>query len=80
MPVIPYMAAIIWLASVSNLPTFTLPTYFVANSSTTGAIIRQGKHHSAQKSTSTGIFDLSLLAQNLCQLMLLHDSLLLILL
>src|SRR5262245_41522019 len=33
---------------------FSLPSYSFANSSRIGAIILQGPHHSAQKSTSTG--------------------------
>src|SRR5687767_7712376 len=37
----------------------TFPLYSVASSSRTGAIILQGPHHSAQKSTSTGSAELS---------------------
>src|SRR5436853_177535 len=40
-----------------TLPTFTLPSYSLATSSRIGAIILQGPHHSAQKSTSTGVDD-----------------------
>src|SRR6516162_7106400 len=40
------------------LPTFTLPAYLVASSSTAGAIIRHGAHQGAQKSTKTGTFEL----------------------
>src|SRR5271157_4490113 len=42
------------LESTSSLPTFTLPAYSVATTSIVGAICRQGPHHAAQKSTSTG--------------------------
>src|SRR5882762_9457782 len=45
------------LRSTSILPTFTLPKYSVASSSTMGAIARQGPHQVAQKSTSTGLSD-----------------------
>ncbi len=40
-----------------TLPIFTLPSYSAASSSSTGAIILQGPHHSAQKSTTTGVVD-----------------------
>src|SRR6185503_4496130 len=40
-----------------TLPTFTLPSYSLASSSRIGAIILQGPHHSAQKSTRTGVVD-----------------------
>src|SRR5690348_7000911 len=43
------------LLSVSTLPTFTFPAYALASLSIVGASIRQGMHHSAQKSTSTGV-------------------------
>src|SRR5690554_5098833 len=39
------------LLSVSTFPTLTLPAYSSAISSIVGASIRQGMHHSAQKST-----------------------------
>src|SRR5690348_4767144 len=42
------------LASMSILRTLTRPSYSVASSSTIGAIILQGLHHAAQKSTRTG--------------------------
>src|SRR5438309_5158301 len=45
--------------STSILPTFTLPWYSVASSSTIGAIARQGPHQVAQKSTRTGLSDFS---------------------
>src|SRR3954467_9594018 len=40
-----------------TLPILTLPSYSPASSSSTGAIILQGPHHSAQKSTTTGVDD-----------------------
>src|SRR5690349_3334597 len=50
----------VWpLSSTFILPTFALPAYSVAITSIVGAIIRQGPHHSAQKSTSTGSGELS---------------------
>src|SRR3984885_5470078 len=39
------------------LATVTLPPNSLASSSSAGAIIRQGPHHSAQKSTTTGSLD-----------------------
>src|SRR5687767_877240 len=39
--------------------TLSLPWYEAATSSRIGAIILQGPHHSAQKSTSTGSLDFS---------------------
>src|ERR1041385_3815298 len=41
-----------------TLAILTLPSYSPASSSSTGAIILQGPHHSAQKSTTTGVVDL----------------------
>src|ERR1700747_1082961 len=45
------------LRSTSILPTFTLPWYSGASSSTMGASARQGPHQVAQKSISTGLSD-----------------------
>src|SRR5580700_732209 len=45
------------LRSTSILPTFTLPWYSVASSSTMGAMARQGPHQVAQKSIRTGLSD-----------------------
>src|ERR1035437_3513351 len=42
------------LSSMFSLAMFSLPACSVAISSSTGAIILHGPHHSAQKSTSTG--------------------------
>jgi len=44
--------------SVLTFPIFTLPAYSPASSSSMGAIILHGPHHSAQKSTTTGVADL----------------------
>src|SRR6202012_1659769 len=46
------------LLSTFTLPTTALPLYSLAISSTTGPTIRHGPHHSAQKSTKTGLSDL----------------------
>src|SRR6478672_10212634 len=42
-----------------SLTILTLPWSSLAISSSAGAICRQGPHHSAQKSTTTGVEDLS---------------------
>src|SRR5690606_16694898 len=49
------LAGVVGLAATSFLPTFTLPEYTSQISSTRGAIILQGPHQAAQKSTSTGM-------------------------
>src|SRR4030095_14021473 len=41
-----------------SFATVSLPWYVLATSSSTGANILQGPHHSAQKSTRTGFEDL----------------------
>ena len=46
-------------SSTFNLPITALPSSSVATASTCGAIMRHGPHHSAQKSTSTGVDDFS---------------------
>src|SRR6266516_7185513 len=51
----PYCVAIDGDSSMLTLPTLTFPSYSLASSSRIGAIILQGPHHSAQKSTSTGV-------------------------
>src|SRR5215813_1770246 len=50
----PYLAAVCGFSSTLSLTIFTLPLSVPAISSSAGAIIRQGPHHSAQKSTTTG--------------------------
>src|SRR5205814_351818 len=47
------------LPSVSHLPTSRRPWYLAAMASTWGAMVRQGGHHTAVKSTSTGTGDAS---------------------
>src|ERR1700743_181059 len=46
------------LLSTFTLPTIALPLYSFAISSTAGPTIRHRPHHSAQKSTKTGLSDL----------------------
>src|SRR5207253_9140466 len=55
MPRILKRAAVEPLASTSSLPTLTRPLYSSAIESMVGARARQGAHHAAQKSTSTGV-------------------------
>src|SRR5207247_172404 len=55
MPRILKRAAVEPLASTSSLPTLTRPLYSSAIESMGGARARQGAHHAAQKSTSTGV-------------------------
>src|SRR4051812_32922458 len=54
MPRMPYFFGVAGLWSMLILAIFSLPSRFCAISSKAGAIILQGPHHSAQKSTSTG--------------------------
>src|SRR5690606_22675559 len=54
---IPYFTEISGLLSTFTFPTTAFPSYSVAISSTTGPTMRQGPHHSAQKSISTGLSD-----------------------
>ena len=55
MPWIPNVAEMPGLASVSTLARTTLPSRAAAAFSSTGVSARQGAHHSAQKSTTTGM-------------------------
>src|SRR2546425_11523413 len=57
MPLIPYRCEMDGLSSTFNLTTRALSAYFSATASTVGASMRQGAHHAAQKSTSTGRSD-----------------------
>src|SRR5439155_1885413 len=50
----PYLAAVFGLSSTLSLTILTLLPSEPAISSSAGAIMRQGPHHSAQKSTTTG--------------------------
>ena len=52
------------LASVFTLTTRALPARCCAAVSTSGAIMRHGPHHGAQKSTTTGIDDVEIAASN----------------
>ena len=51
----PKRAASAWLASVSSLARRTCGSSMPAACAKAGAIVRQGPHHGAQKSTSTGM-------------------------
>src|SRR5579871_4345692 len=53
----PYLEAVRGFSSTLSLTIFTLPLSEPAISSSAGAIIRQGPHHSAQKSTTTAPSD-----------------------
>src|SRR6202163_971559 len=55
----PYFCAVAGLSSTLSLTIFTLSPSEPAISSSAGAIILQGPHHSAQKSTTTGPVALS---------------------
>src|SRR3954469_8810935 len=50
----PYLAAVFGFSSTLSLTILTLSPSCPAISSSAGAIMRQGPHHSAQKSTTTG--------------------------
>jgi len=50
----PKRAASAWLASVSSLARRTCGSSMLAACAKAGAIVRQGPHQGAQKSTSTG--------------------------
>src|SRR5664279_6404122 len=56
-PRMPYLPGVDGLASMSSFAIVILPSYCLAISSRTGANILQGPHHSAQKSTRTGLPD-----------------------
>src|SRR5512139_3924710 len=55
MPMMPNCMMISGFLSASHLTTFTLPSHSVDNCPTIGSIILQGPHHTAVKSTSTGM-------------------------
>src|SRR5215217_322745 len=55
----PYFDAVFGLSSTLSFTILTLSPIAPAISSSAGAIMRQGPHHSAQKSTTTGPFALS---------------------
>src|SRR5476649_1706306 len=54
MPRTPYLVGTCGFSSMFSLAMVTLSPNSVDSSSSAGAIMRQGPHHSAQKSTSTG--------------------------
>src|SRR5438067_3481424 len=54
MPVTPNCCGVSWFSSTFNLTILSLPDCSTAISSSTGATMRHGPHHSAQKSTRTG--------------------------
>src|SRR5476651_923589 len=54
MPRTPYLVGTCGFSSMFSLAMVILSPSSVASSSSDGAIMRQGPHHSAQKSTSTG--------------------------
>src|ERR1700677_3963877 len=54
----PYLLATPGFSSTLSLAIFTLPFISVAISSSAGPIMRHGPHHSAQKSTTTGSWEL----------------------
>ena len=53
----PYFIVMSSFSSTSHLPMTTRPSYSAASSSMIGATMRQGPHHSAQKSMTTGFSD-----------------------
>src|SRR4051794_38986202 len=54
-PITPYLTGVFGFASTSSLAMVSLPAYSSAICSSTGAIVLQGPHQSAQKSTRTGV-------------------------
>src|ERR1700754_1757986 len=58
-PRTPYFCGTCGFSSMLILAIVTLPFSSPASSSSAGAIIRQGPHHSAQKSTTTGVLEFS---------------------
>src|SRR6476660_8124622 len=59
MEVMPYSAAMAGLSSTFTLTTSTFSPYSTEISSRIGPSLRQGPHHSAQKSTMTGLAEAS---------------------
>src|SRR5689334_20564580 len=57
-PRTPYFCGTCGFSSILILAMVTLPLSSPASSSSAGAIIRHGPHHSAQKSTTTGFLAL----------------------
>jgi hypothetical protein len=59
MALMPYLEAIVWLASTSILPITAFPSYSLDNASMIGVSARQGPHQVAQQSTSTTPLELT---------------------
>src|ERR1700743_1449619 len=57
MPRTPYFVGTCGFSSMLILAMVILPSSSADNSSSAGAIMRHGPHHSAQKSTSTGFLE-----------------------
>src|SRR5690242_1532110 len=53
----PYLVGTIGFSSMLTFTTLSLPSISFEISSSEGPIMRQGPHHSAQKSTRTGVSD-----------------------
>mgnify|MGYP000682735119 CR=1 FL=1 len=70
-----YFIARLLFSSTLILAIVTLPAYSPASASNEGAIILQGPHHSAQKSSKTGVEDLITSASKLASLTYLIRSL-----
>src|SRR6202044_1928632 len=66
----PYFEAVCGFSSTLSLTILTLPLSEPAISSSAGAIMRQGPHHSAQKSTTTGPLALSTSCSNVASVVL----------
>src|SRR5665647_2984992 len=61
----PYLAAVFGFSSTLSLTILTLSPTWPEISSSAGAIMRHGPHHSAQKSTTTGSADFNTSASKL---------------
>src|SRR5580700_2845323 len=59
MPRTPYLVGTCGFSSILILAMVSLSPISVESSSSAGAIMRQGPHHSAQKSTKTGFLESS---------------------
>src|SRR5271169_3120637 len=59
-----YLVASSDSSSTLSLPNSILSLYFAASLSTIGSMVLQGPHHTAQKSTKTGLSPLILLSKS----------------
>src|SRR4029077_7921449 len=66
----PNLAAVPGFSSTLSLTILTLPLSDLEISSSAGAIMRHGPHHSAQKSTTTGPLALSTSCSNVASVVL----------